>query len=315
MQADVLVNAPGPLLITDEMRAAAREAPGGWLFAVDPHLDPAAGVPDYGLIGAWRIDHDGEIGAEFRANPDYRPSPVARGWPQPTDELDRTAQLAATGYATLDDVAVALLVHEVAYLTAADGAAVVDEAGRVSVFTEPPADPEALPDGTVWRRSTGRVLASHLPEGADVVVNPGRWEALLPAAEFAARVSGAASGEELVARIEEFLAGELDPRALHAAFCAAHVFCQAGDTPGFLAIEDDGDRVVPVFTSLVELARSAGQSAWFSTIGQEVLDLLPDGYDIVVDPGSSHPLRLLGSATELRERDPATAAPAPRSAR
>jgi len=305
MQADVLVNAPGPLLITAEMRAAAREAPGGWLFAVDPHLDPAAEVPDHGLIGAWRIDEDGEIGAEFRANPDYRPSPVARGWPQLADGLDRTAQLAASGYTTLDDVTAALLVHEVAYLAAADGVAVLDQDGRVNVFsTPPPPDSRVLPEGALWRRSTGRALASHLPGGADVLVNPGRWEALLPAAELAARASGAASGEELVARIEEFLAGELDPHALHTAFCGAHVFCQAGDTPGFLAVEEDGDRVVPVFTSLVELARFAGQTAWFSTIGQELLDLLPDGYDIVVDPGSSHPLRLLGSATELRERDP-----------
>lgn len=85
-------------------------------------------------------------------------------------------------------------------------------------------------------------------------------------------------------------------------FCAAHVFCQAGDTPGFLVIEDEGHRVVPVFTSLVELARFAGQTAWFSTTGQEVLDLLPDGCDVAVDPGTSHALRLLGSATALRER-------------
>jgi hypothetical protein len=304
MPADVLVNAPDPLVITDEMRVVARTAPGRWLFVVDPHLEPVATVPHHGLIGAWRIGDDGEIGTEFRRNPGYRPSPLARGWPAPSDALDRTAQLAATGYATLDDVAVALLYDEVSYLAGPDDAPLLDADGLVVAFSAPPSDSGSLPAGTSWQRSSGRALTARVPQGADVVVNPGRWEALLPAAELAARAAGEASGEALVARIEQFLAGDLDPHALHEAFCAAQVFCQAGERPGFRAVEDDGDRAVPVFTSLVELARFAGQTPWFSTVGQDVLDLLPDGYDIVVDPGWAHPLRLLGSATELRERAP-----------
>jgi len=303
MPPDVLVNAPGPLRITDDMRAAARQAPGSWLYAVDQASEPTADVPHHALIGAWRIGEDGEIAAEFRANPDYRPSPAARGWPQPADDLDRTAQLAAAGYATLDDVAVALLYHEVVFLAEADGALVPGEDGCVAVHSSQPAGSRPLPEGAAWRRSTGRELASRLPEGAGVLVNPGRWQALLPGAELAARVRGEASGGQLAGRIERFLAGELDGPALHEAFCAAQVFCQAGERPGFLAVDGEhGDRVVPVFTSLVALARATGQTAWFSTVGQDVLDLLPDGYDVVVDPGSPHTVRLRGDATQLRPR-------------
>jgi SseB protein N-terminal domain len=302
MPDDVLVNAPGPSVITDDMRAAALQAPGGWLFAVDPALDPAGEVPDVGLIGAWRVGEDGQIGEDFRVNPEYRPSPAARGWPPPVDELDRTAQLAAAGYATLDDVAVALLHQEVSYAADRDGAAILDEHGRLVVYSRPPEDPA----GASWSTSSGRELAPVAASSSEVVVNPGPWEAEVSAADLTVRAAAEASGEQLVAQIEEFLAGELDGPALHEAFCSSYVFCQAGDKPGFLAVDDGegGERVVPVFTSLVALARRAGQTAWFSTIGQEALDLLPDGYDVVVDPGSPHTVRLRGSATELQPRLP-----------
>jgi hypothetical protein len=56
------------------------------------------------------------------------------------------------------------------------------------------------------------------------------------------------------------------------------------------------DAVVPVWTSEVELARSIGAGSWFSTTGADLLDLLPDGYDLVLDPDGDAALRLRPSA-------------------
>lgn len=302
MTASVLVNAPDAIGITGDMRAAARTAPGGWLYTVDPHFDVNGDdVPDHGIIGAWRIDDAGEIRAEFRANPEYRRSPTARGWPDPGDELERASQLAAAGYATDDDVVIALLFNEVTYAVAADGAVALEDQRRIVVYSETAGRPGAPPDGASWQRSTGRALAVHNVGRAEILVNAGRWQLLVAGAELAVRAGGEAAGYLLAERIEDFLAGELDAWALHAAFCTAQVFCQAGAHPGFLAVEEAGDLAVPVFTSLVELARFAGQTAWFSALGQDVLNLLPDGYDVVVDAGTPRAVRLRGDATTRRE--------------
>ena len=274
-----------------------------WLYAVDPAIETSLDVPAHGVVGAWRVDARGELGA-FRANPRYLASPASRGWATPTDGLDRVAQLAAAGYATLDDVAATFMHHRLAYASTREGAIAPDEAGRVTAYSQPDANPAPLGPGTGWQRSTGRVLPLRASRDADVLVNPGPWQALLPAAMLAARAGGEASGDQLVERMEEFLASELDGRALHAAFCCAQVFCQANDRPGFVAVGEGAERFAPVFTSLVALARFAGQTPWFATTGQEVLDLLPDGYDIVLDAGAPYAIRLSGDATEQRIVEP-----------
>ena len=56
------------------------------------------------------------------------------------------------------------------------------------------------------------------------------------------------------------------------------------------------DGLVPVWTSEVELARSVGASAWFSTTGADLLSLLPVGYDLLLDPDEDAALRLRPSA-------------------
>jgi hypothetical protein len=62
------------------------------------------------------------------------------------------------------------------------------------------------------------------------------------------------------------------------------------------------DGIVPVWTSEAEIAGSVGSSAWFSTIGADLLGLVPAGYALVLDPDSDAALRLRPSA--LR-REPA----------
>jgi hypothetical protein len=304
MAPHALVRGDDLLRVSDEMRRVARSAAGGWLYVVDRHFDASADVPDHGLIGAWRIDDAGEVGDDVRANPEYRPSPAARGWPAPADELDRTAQLAAAGYATLDDVAVTLLFEEVSYAVDESGAPILDDESRVVAYSSAALRPAVPPADGSWDVSTGRALAVRNARRAAVLVNPGRWESTIPGAELAIRAGGEASGYLLAERLEEFLAGDIDGLALHDVFCASQVFCEAGERPGFQAVDEGGEHIVPVFTTLVELARFAGQTPWFSALGQDVLDLLPDGYDIVFDPGTPRAVRLRGDATRRRDPEP-----------
>jgi hypothetical protein len=88
---------------------------------------------------------------------------------------------------------------------------------------------------------------------------------------------------------------------LEAAFESARVYCRAASEtrPCFLAVDD----LVPVFSSEEELARYAvargeaeGVVRWFSTTGREVLDLLPDGYGVALDPAGAYPLVLPASS-------------------
>lgn len=94
----------------------------------------------------------------------------------------------------------------------------------------------------------------------------------------------------------QFAAGTATAHQLHDAFLSANVFCEAGETPGFIALGEPGTGVIPVFTSEAELALARGAVAWFSTTGADLLGLLPDGYDIALDMAGDTPLRLRPSA-------------------
>ena len=94
--------------------------------------------------------------------------------------------------------------------------------------------------------------------------------------------------------------GDAGPEALHRAFLDAIVYCERPDAPGFRTLGPAGGGVVPVFTSLEQLALARGTVEWFALTGAELLDLLPTGYDIVLDLGGPTPLRLRPSALTAR---------------
>ena len=85
-------------------------------------------------------------------------------------------------------------------------------------------------------------------------------------------------------------------------FAGATLLCEAGGRPGFLAVATEDGPVIPVFTSEAELARFRGAVGWFSTTGADLLDLVPDGYDFLIDPGGDHPLRVQPGATRRMAR-------------
>jgi hypothetical protein len=91
--------------------------------------------------------------------------------------------------------------------------------------------------------------------------------------------------------------GVADSRRLHEAFLAATVYCERGSDPGFRALGASDAGVVPVFSSVEQLALARGTVGWFSVTGADLLAQLPAGYDLVLDIASGHPLRLHPAAT------------------
>jgi hypothetical protein len=118
--------------VPDSIREAARLAPDHWLGMVDPTWSGEGEPPSWAVVGQWRSSLEGEI-VEWRDNEEYRPSPSARGWPEPADDVDAAVQLAATGYGPGEAVTEAL--------------AAMPEA---AVFVTPEGDPlpATAPDGT-----------------------------------------------------------------------------------------------------------------------------------------------------------------------
>lgn len=164
--------APPPEAPAD-VREAARLAPDHWLGMVDPAWRGEGPPPAWALAGEWRSGTSGEI-EEWRANEEYRPSPAALGWPEPTDEVDEAVQRASTGYGPVEDVARLLASAEVAVLLGPNGeplaARTPDGHPVIPVFTSP----DHLHSAGLLASETVPVadLVGRLPKGHRLYVNP-----------------------------------------------------------------------------------------------------------------------------------------------
>ena len=78
------------------------------------------------------------------------------------------------------------------------------------------------------------------------------------------------------------------------------VFCERGAAPGFCALGVPQSGVVPVFSSVEQLALARGPVPWFSMTGADLLDQLPSGYDLMLDIAGPAPLRLRTGALTVR---------------
>ncbi|GAA3510872.1 hypothetical protein FHR32_003774 [Streptosporangium album] len=182
-------DAPPPPPLTDELREQARRSPGAWLYAVDPFFDPDGEVPPYGIVGAWQVDAAGEITGEFRRNPNHRPSPVALGYPEPTDPVDRAVQLSLTGYATGQDITPLLLEADVIVAAGPGGGIPVFDTGEgraAFAYTTQVHLPDELPESsTGWQRIHGGDLVALLPADVGIAINPsGPVGVILPPADL-----------------------------------------------------------------------------------------------------------------------------------
>ncbi len=93
-------------------------------------------------------------------------------------------------------------------------------------------------------------------------------------------------------------AGAATAAELHDVLLATTVYCERGVRPGFEALGRPGDGAVCIYTSPEQLAVARGAVPWFSLTGADLLDLLPAGYDLLLDLGSQTPLRLAVSALD-----------------
>ncbi|MEU1050609.1 hypothetical protein ABZ400_36515 [Streptomyces sp. NPDC005897] len=120
--------------------------------------------------------------------------------------------------------------------------------------------------------------------------------------------------------------GRASPQDVFDAFIQARVYCERPEQPGFLTVAAPqpaaGDaspgsrilelatttpcptpsptRLVPVCTSLEQFELFTGGGAWFSTTGADLLDLLPPGLDVWLDPAAEHAVRLASSVTAVK---------------
>jgi hypothetical protein len=98
---------------------------------------------------------------------------------------------------------------------------------------------------------------------------------------------------DLAAALAAWHADEIDAEQLQAAFDAGAVYVQRTTTddgrPAVVAVGQPGAGYVAFFSSLASLAAHAGECDWASARGRDLVDLVPEGYGLVVDPAGPHP--------------------------
>lgn len=163
-----------PPPITEQMREQAKQTPDSWLYIVDPgYEEEGADIPPEGVIGAYRIDSNGEIDEDFQFNDEYQPSDLAFTIPDPTNPLEELLNLIATGEAPQEALVPAVLEADL-LLYAPEGeepsiyaAEMSDGTQLVPACTSPARVPEEWPG---YRTVPGRVLPELL-DGLDLGLN------------------------------------------------------------------------------------------------------------------------------------------------
>ena len=107
------------------------------------------------------------------------------------------------------------------------------------------------------------------------------------------------SPPSLADAVRAFTTGTLAAEDFQQIFATSKVYCPRGDNPGFLALHNTQQPVIPMFSTLKELRRYAGkESKYFVITGAEVIDLLPTGYGFVLDMEGDHRMVFDAKAVE-----------------
>lgn len=107
------------------------------------------------------------------------------------------------------------------------------------------------------------------------------------------------SSPSLTDAVRAFTTSSMSAEDFQAIFASSKIYCPRGERPGFLALHDTQQPVIPMFSTLKELRRYAGkESRYFVITGAEVLDLLPTGYGFVLDMEGEHRMVFDAKAVE-----------------
>ncbi|WP_069813452.1 SseB family protein [Streptomyces sp. TP-A0874] len=107
------------------------------------------------------------------------------------------------------------------------------------------------------------------------------------------------SPPSLADAVRAFTTGSMAAEDFQHTLLTSKVYCPRGEGPGFLALHNTQQPVIPMFTTLKELRRYAGKdSKYFVITGAEVLDLLPTGYGFVLDMEGDHRMVFDAEAVE-----------------
>lgn len=59
--------------ITEEVIKAGQENLNGWVYKIEGEYGPDEYVPPEAIVGAWKVDENGNVTGEFIQNPRYQP--------------------------------------------------------------------------------------------------------------------------------------------------------------------------------------------------------------------------------------------------
>ena len=109
-----------------------------------------------------------------------------------------------------------------------------------------------------------------------------------------------APATDLATALAGWQADVIGAEQLQRAFDTATVFVQRTTTddghPAVVAVGQPGAGYVAFFSSLQSLAAHAGECDWASGPGRDLVDLVPEGYGLVVDPAGPHPAAMPAAA-------------------
>ncbi|MEU5876207.1 SseB family protein [Spirillospora sp. NPDC047279] len=160
------------------------------------------------------------------------------------------------------------------------------EHAAVLAMTSKRSLPGELPPGcVVWQRISLNQLAAILSGDVLVCLHP-------DGDVLGAEVLEQLSGRRLVRAAEHVRKGQTTLPELWTEFLESTVYCLAADEPGTVAYESDGRCTVPVFSSLLYMARTVGDVAWLSTTGRDLVAQMSGNYELRLDPGASYSVTL-----------------------
>jgi SseB protein N-terminal domain len=107
---------------------------------------------------------------------------------------------------------------------------------------------------------------------------------------------------DLAAALAGWAAGQVDTDELQAAFEAAPLFVHRvpgpSGRPAVAALGRQGAGYLAMYSSLATLGAHAGECDWACASGRDLLQLVPAGYGIVLDPAGPHPAVLAATAIQ-----------------